>query len=73
MRIGNGSIFTIEAPETSAERKYVASATLNGKPLERPYLRWQDIAAGATLHLEMTAKRTAWTTERPPSVSVSDC
>ncbi|WP_417733042.1 glycoside hydrolase domain-containing protein [Rosistilla oblonga] len=73
LRLGNGSIFTIEASETSAERKYVASATLNGQPLQRPYLRWQDIAAGATLHLEMTAKRTAWTTERPPSVSVSEC
>ena len=47
-----GGDFTINAPDTSDTHRYVASATLNGKPIDSPFLSWKDLA-GATLQLEM--------------------
>ena len=67
IHLDSGCTFTIEAPETSPERIYVAGVMLNGLPLDRPFLRWQEIAEGATLTLEMTDTPTVWTEVRPPS------
>jgi predicted alpha-1,2-mannosidase len=51
-----GKTFTIRAPGNSAENRYVQSATLNGQPLLRAWLRHAEIAAGGVLELEMGPK-----------------
>lgn len=48
--------FVIEARHNSAANKYVQSATLNGKPLNRFYFRQSDINKGSTLILNMGAE-----------------
>jgi len=53
IRMGNGKDFTIVANHVSAKNKYIQSATLNGKPLDRPWFRHSDIEGGGTLVLEM--------------------
>lgn len=47
-----GGTFTIEAPG-AATKSYIKSATLNGRPLDRPYITHSEITAGGTLRLEM--------------------
>ncbi len=54
-----GGDFTIESPATSDDRRYVASAMLNGQPLDRPFLSWSDLISG-TLRLEMSAEPKGW-------------
>ncbi len=53
IRMGNGKTFTIVANHVSARNKYIQSAQLNGKPLNRPWFNHADIANGGTLMLEM--------------------
>ncbi len=68
LHLAGGKTFTIEARGVSAENIYVASATLNGKPLERAWLRHAEIAAGGRLVLTMTAKPGDWAQkELPPA------
>ena len=55
----HGGDFTISAPDTSDTNRYVASATLNGQPLDLPFLKWQDLL-NATLALQMTDKPTGF-------------
>lgn len=47
--LGNGRAFVIEAFGADAEHRYVASAELNGKYLDRARVRHVDIAQGGTL------------------------
>lgn len=47
--LGNGRAFVIEAFGADAEHRYVASAELNGKPLDRARVRHVDIAQGVRL------------------------
>jgi putative alpha-1,2-mannosidase len=51
--LGNGKIFAIQAVNVSARNKYIQSATLNGKALDRPWFGHADIARGGTLVLVM--------------------
>ena len=52
---------------------YIASATLNGKPLERAFIRHEDIMAGGELRFTMArAPNTRWpgaNAQRPYSMS----
>lgn len=52
--LGNGKKFRIIARGCSADNKYVASMTLNGKRLDSPWFNHADIADGGTLVLEMS-------------------
>jgi putative alpha-1,2-mannosidase len=52
----NGRNFTILASGNSAERIFVRSAKLNGKPLHQLEFSHQDIVVGSTLVLQMSAK-----------------
>lgn len=56
VRLSNGKTFTVLAPGASAENKYIRRATLDGKPLERPFLSHEDVMAGGVLRLEMSDK-----------------
>jgi putative alpha-1,2-mannosidase len=69
LRVAEDAVFSIAAAGNSSDRPYVMAATLNGEPLDRPYLRWAEIAAGGTLSLEMSDAPTGWPSLRPPSVA----
>ena len=49
----NGRVFTIRALHQSARSKYIQSATLNGRALNKPWFSHSDIAQGGTLILQM--------------------
>ncbi len=73
IRMGNGKEFTILANHVSARNKYIQSAQLNGKPLNRAWFRQSEIANGGILALEMVDKpNTHWGStpeDVPPSMS----
>ncbi len=73
IRMGNGKGFTILANHVSARNKYIQSAQLNGKPLNRPWFQQSDIANGGLLSLEMADRpNTHWGSapeDVPPSMS----
>jgi predicted alpha-1,2-mannosidase len=48
-----GKPFTVIAVNNSPENIYVQSAKLNNKPLNRAWLRYDEITAGGTLELQM--------------------
>jgi predicted alpha-1,2-mannosidase len=56
IRLGNGKLFTIVANHVSDRNKYIQSAQLNGKPLNRPWFPHSAIANGGSLILEMGDK-----------------
>ena len=43
----------IEAPENSKENLYIQSATLNGRLLDKNFIRYNDISDGGVLKFEM--------------------
>ena len=47
----NGNKFVIEAPENSKENLYIQSATLNGRLLDKNFIRYNDISDGGVLKL----------------------
>jgi putative alpha-1,2-mannosidase len=48
-----GGKFTVRTRNNSARNLYVQSATLNGKPLNRAWLRHAEVVAGGMLELVM--------------------
>lgn len=56
IRLSNGKTFTVKAPFASEDNKYIVSASLNGKALEKPFISHSDIMEGGTLLLEMSSK-----------------
>ncbi len=61
----DGPVFTIQCigPEDGT---YVAAARLDGKPLERAWLRHGEIAHGAALEIERAESPTGWGRDAPP-------
>ncbi len=53
INIGNKKTFVIEAKNVSAQNKYIQSATLNGKPLNRPWFEHSDFVKGGSLVMNM--------------------
>lgn len=51
----DGKKFVIEASANSKDNVYIQSATLNGQPLEKNYIRYQDIVNGGTMRFEMSS------------------
>jgi putative alpha-1,2-mannosidase len=54
--LDNGKTFTIVADGLSAKKKYIQSATLNGKPYPYSSIKHADIIAGGVLKLKMGNK-----------------
>lgn len=52
----NGKTFVIEAHNNSKANVYIRSATLNGSPLNRNYIRYGDMANGGVIRFEMGDK-----------------
>lgn len=67
----NGRRFTVIAPNTSRENKYVCGARLNGKKWDRCWFTHTDLARGGELVLEMGPIPSDWGTKLPPP-SLSD-
>lgn len=59
----DGKKFTVKATNFSKENKYIKSATLNGKPLAKPFFSHADLANGGELVLEMSPVKTDWGVE----------
>jgi predicted alpha-1,2-mannosidase len=60
LHLAGGKDFLILAKNFSAQNLYVASAELNGKPLERAWLRHAEIADGGRLVLIMSGAPSSW-------------
>lgn len=58
--LGNNKTFKIIASNVSAENKYVSKALLNEKPLNRAWLKHEEIVNGGTLQLFMGYKPAKW-------------
>ena len=53
IHLDNSKVFTIKAINTSRDNKYIQSAKLNGRPLNRPRFSHDVIVNGGTLELIM--------------------
>jgi putative alpha-1,2-mannosidase len=71
IHLGKGKKFTIEAKNVSRQNKYIQSARLNGRPLERAWFLHSEISKGGDLLFEMGSKPNKnWASDpkqRPPS------
>ncbi|MBV5313102.1 MAG: GH92 family glycosyl hydrolase [Prolixibacteraceae bacterium] len=56
IQLPNGKVFTLKAHQVSPENIYSKSIRLNGNPLDRLYVTWDEIQAGGILEFEMTNK-----------------
>ena len=72
LHLAGGKDFVIEAREQSAENIYVTAATLNGKPLDRSWLRHSEIAAGGRLVLTMSKTPGHWGKRNLPPSTAAD-
>ncbi len=69
MHLPNGKTLTIVADHLSGANAFVQSVTLNGKPLERSFVRHEELMAGGELRFTMSTKEQAtWSlkTQTPP-------
>jgi predicted alpha-1,2-mannosidase len=73
LTLDGGKVFTITAKNVSVVNKYIQSATLNGKPLNKPWFEHKDMVNGGTLVFEMGPRpNRAWGSApdaAPPSMS----
>jgi predicted alpha-1,2-mannosidase len=68
--LGAGRAFEVRAPAASPANRFIRSARLDGRPLDRAFIRHDELARGGVLELELGPRPTAWgSRERPPSVS----
>ena len=56
IKLPNGKLFKIVAKGSDGEHKYIQSATLNGKTLDRPWFSHNDLMNGGALQLIMSSK-----------------
>ena len=56
VKLQNNKIFRLVARNNSRQNKYIQSARLNGKDLNKPWFSWDDIKDGAELLLEMGSR-----------------
>ena len=54
INLGGGRTFTISAPDNSESNIYVAAVRLNGQPLDKPRITYEQIMAGGVLEFDMT-------------------
>ncbi|MCJ8164381.1 GH92 family glycosyl hydrolase [Pontibacter sp. E15-1] len=56
LHLENGKQVVIQAPENSAENRYINAAQMNGKTYEKNWLSHSELMKGATLDFEMAAE-----------------
>ena len=65
LHLPNGKTFTVIGDGLSQTNVFVKALTLNGKPLDRTYLRHEEIMAGGELRFTMSSKAEAtWSLRR---------
>jgi predicted alpha-1,2-mannosidase len=63
IELGGGKTFTVEAQKLSDRNLYIQSATLDGKPYDKAFIRHDDIVRGGTLVFVMGPKpNRSWAT-----------
>lgn len=71
INLPDGKKFTVKAKNLTSENKYIQSARLNGKPLERAWFTHEELTAGGILELTMgTEPNKSWGADEsqlPPS------
>jgi predicted alpha-1,2-mannosidase len=72
IKLANGKEFQIIANNCSEENKYIQSAKLNGKVLNKPWFSQDDIKYGAVLELEMDSKPNKFWGSAPEAVPPSE-
>lgn len=72
LRHPGGKTFVIEAEGVDADNFYVQEATLDGAPLERTWLTFDEITSGGVLHLTMGDEPSTWGEDGPMAYSLSD-
>lgn len=63
INLPTGKTFEIVTENNSPENKYIQSASLNGKPLNVPFLNHSDIANGGTLYIVLSPQPSRWGTK----------
>ena len=64
INLENGKKFTVIANNLSRENCYIESVKLNGKPLKRSYIYFDEVHNGGKLEFEMTnSRKSTWATE----------
>lgn len=63
VNLPNDKKFIVTTKNNSKTNKYIKSATLNGKPLNKPFFTHNDITMGGELVFIMTDKPTQWGTK----------
>jgi predicted alpha-1,2-mannosidase len=63
LNLPNGHAFTVTTVNNSPENKYIQSATLNGAPLNVPYITYWQIAAGGSLKFVMGPTPSRWASD----------
>jgi predicted alpha-1,2-mannosidase len=72
LHLAGDKTFVVAAKNVSDANRYVVSATLNGRPFDRAWLRHEEIVQGGRLILEMADKPGNWPNGAlPPSSSDS--
>ena len=56
LHLASGEDFVIEAPENSAENRYMENVRLNGKEYSRNYITHSDITSGGKMTVSMSAE-----------------
>jgi predicted alpha-1,2-mannosidase len=73
IRLANERTFTIETENNGVDKPYIAGATWNGKPYDKPWFTHEQLMAGGTLRFTMSATPTKWgSQESPPSMATMD-
>lgn len=60
INLEDGKQFTVVAHAISEANKYIESATLNGKPLNRTFIKHDEIVNGGLLEFKMSSSPTEW-------------
>ena len=64
VNLENGKTFTVIAKNLSRENRYIESVKLNGRPLNRSYIYFDEVHNGGKLEFVMTNNRkSSWATE----------
>ncbi|MDE6857993.1 MAG: glycoside hydrolase family 92 protein, partial [Alistipes sp.] len=54
VHLDNGRDIVIDAPANAPANRYIRRMSVDGKPLERPFLSWSALRNGAAVRFDMT-------------------
>jgi predicted alpha-1,2-mannosidase len=69
LRLEHGREFIVLGVDAAPDRPFVVAAALNGRPLDRPWLRHRKIVGGGVLEFHMSDRAGDWGRGRPPGES----